>query len=78
MDRLGKQAIKTNCHTAHILHTCLTNQIEVEVKKGYSDVEIIEAVVRAVSPGLHLRDLLEVKQGLTLQRIVEDQPKGTF
>ena len=36
------------------------------MKKGYSEVEIIEAVVRAVSPGLHLRDLLEIKRGLTL------------
>lgn len=50
-------------------YTSLTNQMESGVKKGYSDVEIIEAVVRAVSPGLHLRDLLEVKQDLTLQML---------
>lgn len=50
-------------------YTSLTNQIESGLKKGYSEVEIIEAVVRAVSPGLHLRDLLEIKRGLTLQTL---------
>lgn len=48
-------------------YTSLTNQIESGVKKGYSDVEIIEAVVRAVSPGLRSCDLLKIKQGLTCQ-----------
>ena len=46
--------------------TSLTNQIESGLKKGYTEREIIEAVIKAVSPGLHLRDLLEVKRGLTL------------
>ena len=46
--------------------TSLTNQIESGLKKGYTESEIIEAVIKAVSPGLHLRDLLEVKRGLTL------------
>ena len=46
--------------------TSLTNQIESGLKKGYSETEIIEAVIKAVSPGLHLRDLLEVKRDLTL------------
>ncbi|XP_041845680.1 uncharacterized protein LOC121642796 [Melanotaenia boesemani] len=46
--------------------TSLTNQIESGLKKGYSENEIIEAVIKAVCPGLHLRDLLEVKRDLTL------------
>ena len=46
--------------------TSLTNQIESGLKKGYTETEIIEAVIKAVSPGLHLRDLLEVKRDLTL------------
>lgn len=46
--------------------TSLTNQIESGLKKGYLEGEIIEAVIKAVSPGLHLRDLLEVKRDLTL------------
>lgn len=46
--------------------TSLNNQIESGIKKGYSEDEIIEAVIKAVSPGLHLRDLLEGKQDLTL------------
>lgn len=46
--------------------TSLTNQIDSGLKKGYSETEIIEAVIKAVSPGLHLRDLLEVKRDLTL------------
>lgn len=46
--------------------TCLNNQIESGVKKGYSENEIIEAIIKALSLVLHLRDLLEVKRELTL------------
>ena len=46
--------------------TSLSNQIESGIRKGYPESEIIEAVIKAVSPGLHLRDLLEVKRDLTL------------
>lgn len=49
--------------------TRLTNQIESGFKKGYSETEIIEAVIKAVSPGLHLCDLLEVKRDLTLSTL---------
>lgn len=47
-------------------YTSLMNQIETGQRKGHSEAEIIEAVIRAVSPGLPLRDLLEIKRGLTL------------
>ncbi|KAL0160502.1 hypothetical protein M9458_044227, partial [Cirrhinus mrigala] len=47
-------------------YTSLMNQMESGLRKGHSETEIIEAVTRAVSPGLHLRDMLEIKRDLTL------------
>ncbi|KAL1252662.1 hypothetical protein QQF64_017355 [Cirrhinus molitorella] len=47
-------------------YTSLNNQIKSGVRKGYAEAEIIEAVIRAVSPGLPLRELLEMKRDLTL------------
>lgn len=44
----------------------LVRQIEVEAEKGHTETEITEAVIRAVSPGLPLRDMLEIKCGFTL------------
>lgn len=52
-----------------ISYTSLVNQIETGQRKGHSEAEIIEAVTRAVSPGLHLRDMLEIKRGLTLPKL---------
>lgn len=39
------------------------------MRKGYAEAEIIEAVIRAVSPGLPLRELLEIKRDLTLSTL---------
>lgn len=50
-------------------YTSLNNQIESGVRKGYGEAEIIEAVIRAVSPGLPLRELLEIKRDLTLSTL---------
>ena len=47
-------------------YTSLLNQMESGQRKGHGEEEIIEAVTRAVSPGLHLREMLEIKRGLTL------------
>lgn len=47
----------------------LIRQIEVGLDKGHSDTEIIEAVIRAITPGLPLRDMLEIKRGLTLNSL---------
>ncbi|KAK0147389.1 hypothetical protein N1851_013152 [Merluccius polli] len=47
-------------------YTTLINQIDSGQRKQHSEAEIIEAVTRAVSPGLHLREMLEIKRGLTL------------
>jgi len=46
-------------------YTSLINQIESGQRKGHGEAEIIEAVTRAVSPGLHLREMLEIKRELT-------------
>ncbi|CAI5695406.1 unnamed protein product [Oreochromis niloticus] len=37
-------------------------QIENGSEKGHSETEIVEAVIRAISPGTPLRDMLEIKQ----------------
>lgn len=50
-------------------YTSLMNQIKSGLRKGHSEAEIIEAVTRVVSPGLHLRDMLEIKRDLTLSSL---------
>ena len=54
-DKLGYQA--------------LISQIEAGPAKGYSDKEVVSAVVRAVQPGLQLRSYLENMTELTLPRL---------
>ena len=54
-DKLGYQA--------------LISQIESGLAKGYSDKEVVSAVVRAVQPGLQLRCYLENMTDLTLLRL---------
>lgn len=44
----------------------LEHQIEGGLRKGYTEMEIMEAVIRAVNPGLKLRSYLEGKRDLTL------------
>lgn len=48
----------------------LVRQIEMGIDKGHSETEIVEAVIRAISPGLPLRDMLEIKRGLTLSKLL--------
>ena len=50
-------------------YTSLINQIEAGQRKGHGESEIIEAVTRAVSPGLHLREMLEIKRDVTLHTL---------
>ena len=47
-------------------YTNLMHQIDSGKRKGHSDFEIVEAVVKAATPGLSLRDMLEAKSNLTL------------
>ena len=44
-------------------------QIESGIKAGYKESEIVEAVIRAVSPTLNLRSYLEMIQDLSLSRL---------
>lgn len=45
------------------------HQIETGKRKGHNEAEIVEAVVRAATPGLSLRDMLESKCNLTLAQL---------
>jgi hypothetical protein len=47
----------------------LVSQIEAGVRKEYSELEIVNAVVRAVQPGLQLRSYFESVTDLTLPRL---------
>ena len=47
----------------------LSQQIDAGLKAGYKENEIIDAVIRAVSPSLQLRSYLEMIQDLTLTRL---------
>ncbi|KAM9735208.1 uncharacterized protein ACNS7B_014526 [Menidia menidia] len=50
-------------------YTNLMHQIDTGKRKGHSDAEIVEAVVKAATPGLSLRDMLESKSNLTLEHL---------
>lgn len=47
----------------------LVRQIESGIKAGYKESEIVEAVIRAVSPSLNLRSYLEMIPDLSLSRL---------
>ena len=47
----------------------LARQIEGALQKGYKPPEIVDAVVRAINPGMRLRSYLEGLEGLTLPRL---------
>ena len=47
----------------------LIRQIENGLAKGYKEPEIVEAIVRAISPGVQLRNYLETIPNLTLPKI---------
>lgn len=44
----------------------LAHQIEQGITKGFAEIEIVDAVIRAIAPGLQLRSYLEGKANLTL------------
>lgn len=44
----------------------LAHQIENGLNRGYPEIEIVDAVIRAISPGLQLHNYLEGKPHLTL------------
>ena len=44
----------------------LAHQIEQGISKGFPEIEIVDALIRAIAPGLQLRSYLEGKTNLTL------------
>lgn len=62
--QIGEQGQKDK-----LSYLSLVRQIETGVERGYSEIEIVEAVIRAISPGMALRDMLEIKRGLTLSKL---------
>ena len=53
-------------------YTNLIHQIDTGKRKGHGDAEIVKAVVKASTPGLSLRDMLEAKSNLTLVHLNDD------
>ena len=52
-----------------LLFVSLVRQIETAVKAGYTESEVTESVIRAVSPSLKLRSYLEMVTDLSLARL---------
>ena len=49
----------------------LLKQIEKGKDKSYSDKEIVNAVIKAITPGLYLRNILETTDNLALDRLMK-------
>lgn len=56
-------------HNEGLSFVSLVRQIDGAVKLGYSESEVVEAVIRAVSPALKLRSYLEMIPDLSLSRL---------
>ena len=52
-----------------ISYTNLSKQIESVLSKGYEENEIVDAIINAVSPNLHLRSYLESIRNLSLSEV---------
>lgn len=52
-----------------LTYTNLLHQINAGLRKGYLETDIVEAVIRAITPGLPLRSMLETKSNLTLAEL---------
>ena len=65
---MAKSASVANRHDK-LSYNNLVHQIESGLRKGHGESDVIEAVIRAISPGLKLRDMLEIKHDLTLPQL---------
>lgn len=45
------------------------HQIDGGLQRDHGELDIIEAVIKAISPGLKLGDMLEIKTDLTLSKL---------
>lgn len=50
-------------------YTNLMHQIDRGLSRGHSEAEVVEAVIKSNSPGLSIRDMLEIKSDLTLPKL---------
>lgn len=62
--QIGERGQKEKLSFTNLMH-----QIDVGLSKGHCEAEITEAVVKAISPGLSIRDMLEIKSDLTLPQL---------
>ena len=53
----------------HISLSNLNKQIESGLAKGYSERDVVEGVIQAISPALHLKSYLESKKCLSLEEL---------
>ena len=49
----------------------LLKQIEERNDKGYSEKEIVNAVIKAITRGLYLRNVLKTTENLILDRLMK-------
>ncbi|MES9880174.1 MAG: hypothetical protein ABW185_04755, partial [Sedimenticola sp.] len=49
--------------------TSYMRQVKTAISKGYSDHEVVEAVIRAITPGNRLRNYLESREGLDIDTL---------
>ncbi|KAM9467441.1 uncharacterized protein Hap1MRO34_014209 [Clarias gariepinus] len=62
--QIGERGQKDKLSYNNLMH-----QIDTGISKGHRESEIIDAVIRAISPGMSLRDMLEIKTNLTLSQL---------
>ena len=66
-----KGAIEEVGQRDKLLPISLLKQIEEGQGKGYSDKDIVSAVLKAITLGLYLRNVLETKETLTLDLLMK-------
>lgn len=62
--QIGEKGQKDKLSYRNLMH-----QIDRGLSKGHSEAEIMEAVIKSISPGLSIRDMLEIKNDLTLSQV---------
>ncbi|XP_070401872.1 uncharacterized protein [Nothobranchius furzeri] len=62
--QIGERGQRDKLSYSNLMH-----QIDMGLKRNHSEEEIIEAVVRSISPGLPLRDMLEIKADLSIAHL---------
>lgn len=50
-------------------YTNLVHQIDRGLSRGHSEAEVVEVVIKSISPGLSIRNMLEIKSDLTLTQL---------